>query len=818
MPPHPLQHVLDKLDSPRRTASGFEARCPAHDDRHASLSVARGEDGRVLLHCHAGCSPSEVCGAIGIGMKDLFLQPESDGKRTPGRITHTYDYLDAGGQLLYQVVRYEPKAFRQRRPDPESPSRWKWSLNGTPRVLYRLPELLAADPGQWVFIVEGEKDADRLWDLGLIATTCPQGAGKWAKLSEDSALHGRRVAIVPDRDKPGRAHADDVAKRLTGRAAEVRIVELPNTPGAIPGAIPGAFPGVKDVSDWLDAGGTAEQLVALVEKAEPVAAQPPRAMPEPRGGVPNVVIDTDEHRVVAETIETLAADPDLFQRGAMLVRVIRDRQPRDGIVRSGSAATIQMLPTANLRERMTRWATFTKINSKFEEVAAHPPGWLVAAIDARGQWDGIRPLLGISDTPILRADGSICQVPGYDERTGVLYEPAPGEQFPPIHPEAGLDDADAALGELLEVVCDFRFETEEHQAAWLAALLTPLARHAFRGPAPLFLIDANVRGAGKGLLAQTIGHIVLGREVPVFSYAHSTEEMRKKITTVAIAGDRMVLLDNLEGTFGNDALDRALTSTRWKDRILGRSEQVDLPLLPVWYATGNNVQVGADTTRRVIHIRLDVLEEQPEHRTGFQHPDLLGWIRQQRGRLLAAALTILSAYIRSGMPDQHLTPFGSFEGWSRLVRQAVVWVGLPDPCLTRIRLVESADATGDALTSLVEAWRAYDPDNRGVFVAEMITALYPADGQSRLSDEASAGMRSALENLVGTQPGRPPSARKVGTRLRGFRRRVFRGWYLDCDEGKTAKGKRWRLHRVAAPAGSDCGDCDDCQIAAPANE
>lgn len=114
------------------------------------------------------------------------------------------------------------------------------------------------------------------------------------------------------------------------------------------------------------------------------------------------------------------------------------------------------------------------------------------------------------------------------------------------------------------------------------------------GGSPLFLIDANVRGAGKGLLARAIGRIVLGREMPVSSYAHDPEELRKKITSIAIAGDRLILFDNLEGVFGNDALDRALTSTSWKDRILGKSEQVELPLIPAWYATGNNVQVAAD--------------------------------------------------------------------------------------------------------------------------------------------------------------------------------------------------------------------------------
>jgi len=378
-----------------------------------------------------------------------------------------------------------------------------------------------------------------------------------------------------------------------------------------------------------------------------------------------------------------------------------------------------------------------------------------------------------------------------------------------VHPEANIDDAVVALDELLEVVCDFQFEAEEHRSAWLAALLTPLARFAFEGPSPLFLIDANVRGAGKGLLAQAIGRVVLGREMPVSSYAHDSEEMRKRITAIAIAGDRMILLDNLGGVFGNDALDRALTSTRWKDRILGRSEEIDLPLMPAWYATGNNVSVAADTARRIIHIRIDVLDEQPEQRTGFRHPKLLPWIGDNRGRLLSNALTILSAYCRSGQPDQGLTPYGSFEGWSDLVRQAVVWVGMPDPCLTRVKLAESADTTAGVLNQLLAAWQAYNGAN-GVVVSEMMSQLYPQRQSPMLDDGASGAMRAAIENLASTPAGKTPTARQVGNKLRSFRRRVVGGMYLDIDPyGGRKNGRVWRLHGAPQHPVGDSGDSSD---------
>jgi len=161
----------------------------------------------------------------------------------------TYDYTDEDDALLFQAVRYDPKDFKQRQLDGKGG--WIWNLKGVRRVLYRLPELMAADPAKPVFIVEGEKDANRLIQQGLIATTNPMGAKKW--LPEYSGyLEGRHVVIVPDNDREGQEHAVKVAYSVQGVAKSVRVLEL------------SGLPPKGDVSDWLDAGGTAEELVELV--------------------------------------------------------------------------------------------------------------------------------------------------------------------------------------------------------------------------------------------------------------------------------------------------------------------------------------------------------------------------------------------------------------------------------------------------------------------------------------------------------------------------------------------------------------------------
>ncbi len=262
--PKPIDLVLDKLPGHRRSGKGWIARCPAHEDTKPSLSVAEGQDGRVLLTCHAGCSLGAICTAMGLKVADLHpskdtIRPPSNGKMANRREVAAYDYRDENGALLYQVVRFEPKHFAQRRPDGNGG--WVWNLKGVRRVLYRLPELLAVDSKSWVFVVEGEKDADRLAAFGLIATTNPGGAGNWSK-ADSSPLHGKRVVVLRDNDVTGATHQDDVARDLFGKSAEVRIVELPGLPTK------------GDVSDWLDSGHTVAELLDLVESTEPLKARP----------------------------------------------------------------------------------------------------------------------------------------------------------------------------------------------------------------------------------------------------------------------------------------------------------------------------------------------------------------------------------------------------------------------------------------------------------------------------------------------------------------------------------------------------------------
>lgn len=250
-----------------KSGAGWQARCPAHDDRDASLSITGGNDGRVLLHCFAGCDFRAIVGALGIKPADL-APPRPEAGRP--RIVKTYDYTDGAGRLLYQVCRLEPKSFRQRRPDPDKPGAWLWNMAGVDRVLYRLPEVRAAvEAGRVVFIVEGEKDADALAALGICATCNPGGAGKWQD-NYTAALRGARIAVIPDRDEPGRKHGELVARALWGNVASLKVIELPDREGRR----------VKDAADWTAAGGNRADLDELL-RAAPAWAPPPEPQAAP---------------------------------------------------------------------------------------------------------------------------------------------------------------------------------------------------------------------------------------------------------------------------------------------------------------------------------------------------------------------------------------------------------------------------------------------------------------------------------------------------------------------------------------------------------
>jgi hypothetical protein len=515
-----------------------------------------------------------------------------------------------------------------------------------------------------------------------------------------------------------------------------------------------------------------------------------------------ILITTDEYQVNDQAIAVLSdarKTPELFQRGNMLVHMLRDSLPKELITRPPGSPRIAPLSPPNLRELLTRVAQFTVL--KDDEIRpAHPPEWCVSAVAARGHWPRIRHLEAVIETPTMRPDGSILSVPGRDSQTGLLYEPNAEYLFVPETPS--LTDAQEAAQLLLDVVVDFPFANPAHRVAWLTGVLSVVARSGIIGPCPLFLLEGNSPGAGKSLLADLIALIAVGRLMSRTAYPDNDGELRKRITAIALAGDRLMLLDNIATAFGGSALDAALTACTWRDRLLCRSEMTaELPLHTVWFGTGNNVALKGDITRRVILSRLETRLERPEERTGFRHPELIEYVRAERPRLVRAALTILRAFVVAGRPPQNLPAFGSFESWSRLVRSAVNWATGIDPCATRQGLRE-IDAKLSNLALLLTGW-AELPNGRttGLIVAEALDHLNNYQNRLRY-----ATLRSALMEF--SRNDKLPTPAAIGARLRSLRGQVVHGMSLHAS---TVHGgaQRWRVVHSDAGVSGDDGDGGD---------
>ncbi|HYT92225.1 MAG TPA: DUF3854 domain-containing protein [Gemmataceae bacterium] len=695
-------------------------------------------------------------------------------------------YFDADGKSM-GFARFKPDKPRTEGQKYESP------VGISPR-LYIPPGCTRAaikDPEQFLVLTEGEKKSLAVDQCGVPCVALP-GVNCWAKRRPRDASDrsygpyhlipdldaidwkGRTVYVIFDSDTTSNDNVQRAASLLARELSKKGANVLTAAPDPGPADAEGK-PGKVGLDDLLMAGGK-EALQALLKRAKP-----PLPPPESR---PVVVVGVEEHLAVEAAVKALAkGDRRLYQRGGELVRITREVRPAQSkrVLPSGGAR-IEPVPLADIRVRISRHACCKTAAGK----RARPAKWLVGGVGSLGIWPGVRPLEAVTEYPVLRANGTILDRRGYDRETGLLYRPV-GE-FPPVPESPTKDDAARACAALLDVVADFPFARAEHQSAYLSGILTPLARFAFDGPAPLHSIDANTRGAGKGLLADTIALIVSGRGFARATYTHDNREMSKTITALALSGETLTLLDNLTGAVGGSALDAALTSTEWHGRILGKSEQPRVPLRVTWYGTSNNCIFCGDTPRRVLQIRLETSEEKPEERTGFRHPRLLEWVRQERGRLLVAALTILAAYCRAGRPaSPELKPWGSFEGWSDLVRGALVWAGQPDPGNARMSAVEGADCDGEALRGLLDAWRELDSEGTGLTVLQALNLLRDEDNKTRFTTT-----REVLADVFDLTPGKLPSSGQLGYKLRSFCGRNCGGYSFAKSPTRTGVA-RWHV-------------------------
>ena len=497
---------------------------------------------------------------------------------------------------------------------------------------------------------------------------------------------------------------------------------------------------------------------------------------------PQIYIKSGElPRVVNEAEDALILlGREIYQRGGLVVRPVLTK------LKAADDRDMQgwhLVPVTQpyLVETLTCAARFLKYDARSKGwMAVNAPDRVAQTYLARqGAWK-LPILSGIVHTPFLRTDGSLCEQPGYDPASGLLFKPD-RESFPPVPREPSRDDALAALATLEQLLATFPFVGEADRTVALSAILTALDRRAM-ATAPLHAFTSPTAGTGKSLLVDIVAALAIGQLMPVISHGKTEEELEKRLGAALLAGDVVISLDNCEHRLESTFLCQALTQEKLNIRMLGLSRNVETPVNATIFATGNNLTIAGDLIRRTLLCSLDAHCERPELRT-FD-VDAIKTTRSNRGQLIAAALTVLRAWqVAQKQEKLSLSPFGSFEQWSRRIREPLVWLGRADPCSTVTR-VRDNDPARESLWAVVTQWDEHLGHEQAYTVQEVVKlAALEADFQTALV--AVAGSRTGL--LVSND--------RLGRWLKKIQGKIVNGLCL-LQAGNVRGYPLWRLSKT----------------------
>lgn len=408
------------------------------------------------------------------------------------------------------------------------------------------------------------------------------------------------------------------------------------------------------------------------------------------GGEMPTIIDAAEKAIIE-------AECGLYQRSGMVVRpAVVPVTVSDGTKVRAQQLVIET--PRHLADVLTRIVSWVKYDARSERLVAKdcPKSIAETYLERVGEWR-LPILSGIVSTPTLRPDGSLIDRPGYDTDTGLLFDPQ-GVEFPSVPMDPDKDEALEAREAITEIVREFPFVGGVDKSVFLSLVLTAIVRRSLP-TAPGHGITAPVAGSGKSMLVDIASIIATGRRCGVISQGKNTEETEKKLVGVLIAGDQIMSLDNCVEPLDGDLLCQMLTQQFVKPRILGRTGNPECLTNMVIVATGNNLRMRGDMSRRWLQCSLDAGVERPENRK-FEF-DAIEEAMRKRPQLAVAALTMMRAYLTKGTSET--PPLGSYGEWSRMVRNTLIWLGNADPVLS-MESVREEDPERIALEGFIEQW------------------------------------------------------------------------------------------------------------------
>jgi hypothetical protein len=320
-----------------------------------------------------------------------------------------------------------------------------------------------------------------------------------------------------------------------------------------------------------------------------------------------------------------------------------------------------------LRHELARCAIFRTIKKGELEIDL-PPLYVVNDLLAHPNYPLPR-LSRIVNAPIFSKEGKLHLTPGYSPSTECYFNLDERVQIPkvPMIPSEG--DVKRAKETIAEILCDFPFISESEIANAISLYLSRFVCGMISGPSPVYVIEAPSPGNGKTLLAQVLAYPSTGKIIEAMSEGRNDEEMRKRITAKLMNSPNFVFIDNVRNHIAYSSLAAAITAGVWEDRILGVSRTVRVPVTSTWVITGNNPSLSSEMARRCVRIRIDTGREQPWMRdpSEFKHPDLLQWVKMNRGQLIWAGLVLVQNWIANGRPMPVNKNMGMFEQWCQVM-------------------------------------------------------------------------------------------------------------------------------------------------------
>ncbi len=511
----------------------------------------------------------------------------------------------------------------------------------------------------------------------------------------------------------------------------------------------------------------------------PSGGRPERPPIQVVGGKLSATVDDGEAALIA-------SNPDFYRYGGQLVRPVVEEVPAADMTRT-KVHRLAPVSRPYLIEAFTKVAQWQRFDRRSEEwVNVDCPSHIAETYLAReGEWR-LPPLVGIINAPMLRADGTLLDQPGYDARTGLLFR-SDGTKFERVPDRPTREDAERAILLFEDLIRTFPFVSDADRSVAISAILSVLDRRAVEA-APMHAFSAPVAGSGKSMLVDLCSLIATGYRAPVVDQSKDDIEFDKRLVAALLRGGAIVSVDNIDRPLDSALLCQALTSAGVMQlRVLGSSRDVDVPNTAMFFSTGNNLTIAGDLTRRTVVCRLDPGVERPELREF--HCDPPAMVREDRPAYVRAALTILRAYF---LTEERVTvaPLGSYEGWSKRVREAIVWLGRADPCDT-MATARRADPVTSQLSNVITAWR------NSVGTSNPVTAQALIAIASRIDPDGAythADLREALFAIAGE--GRNEiNNRKFGKWLSKNENRVIDRCKIARSEVGTS-AVRWLIAEV----------------------